>query len=106
MPINDSTVRNALSRLGHWAKAQIVSEVPEDLAICEFDCRESQCSSSNWMTCERRISKTAGELGPAVIQPKHRDSEMLHDRTISSIIRATTRRANTPDRKETPRRME
>jgi len=33
-------------------------------------------------------------------------AEMLHDRTISPIICATTRRANTPDRKETPRRME
>jgi hypothetical protein len=72
--MNDSTVRNALGRLGYWAKAQIVSEVPEDLAICEFDCRESQCSLSNWLSCQRRISQTAGELRPAVTEPNRPDT--------------------------------
>jgi curli biogenesis system outer membrane secretion channel CsgG len=74
MPINDSTVRDALSRLGHWAKAQIVSEVPADLAVCEFDCRECQCSSSNWMNCQHRISKTTGGLRASVVQAKRPDT--------------------------------
>jgi hypothetical protein len=70
MSLNNSRLRDALSRLGHWAQVQIVSEVPEDLAICEFDCPETQCSISKWMSCQRRISKTAGELSPTAIAPK------------------------------------
>jgi hypothetical protein len=70
MPLDDSRLRKALIRLGHWVRAQIACEVPEDLAICEFDCRESQCSISKWMSCQRRISKTAGELSPTTIAPK------------------------------------
>lgn len=45
--------------------AQIVDDAPEDLAICEFDCRREQCTWNEWETCERRIRKAAGELFPA-----------------------------------------
>ena len=75
MPMNFSNLRISLSKLGHWAKEQIVAEVPGDLAVCEFDCRESQCSWDEWGSCERRISKAAGELMPL---------ESLHDDTYVS----------------------
>jgi len=68
MPMSFSNLRISLSKLGHWAKEQIVAEVPDDLAVCEFDCRESQCSWDEWASCERRISKAAGELMPSAIQ--------------------------------------
>ncbi len=68
MPMNLTTLRNALSDFGHLVNDQIVSEVPEDLAICEFDCRESQCSSSKWVSCERRISAAARKSRPAATQ--------------------------------------
>ena len=75
MPMNFSNLRISLSKLGHWAKEQIVAEVPDDLAVCEFDCRKSQCSWDEWVSCERRISKAAGELMPL---------ESLHDDIYAS----------------------
>ena len=64
MPMNFSNLPISLSELGHWAKEQSVAEVPADLAFCEFDCRKSHCSWDEWVGCERRISKAAGELMP------------------------------------------
>ena len=64
MPMNLVQLRFCLSRLGHWVQEQVVAEVPFDLARCEFDCRQTACSSEEWTTCQRRISKAAGELMP------------------------------------------
>jgi len=52
-------------RLGQFVTRQLVEAAPEDIAICEFDCRKRQCTQGEWETCERRISKGAGELFPA-----------------------------------------
>jgi len=68
MPINLVQLRFRFSRLGHWVQEQVVAEVPADLALCEFDCRQTACSSEEWTTCRRRISKAAGELMPCVQQ--------------------------------------
>jgi len=54
------------TRLRRWVKGQFVQEVPEEIALCEFDCRKGQCSMHEWETCERRISKASGELSPPV----------------------------------------
>ncbi len=43
---------------------QLIAEVPEDFALCEFDCRKRQCIQGEWEACERRIHKAAGELFP------------------------------------------
>jgi len=32
-----------------------VSEVPEEIAVCEFDCSETECRSGDWQSCERRL---------------------------------------------------
>jgi len=54
----------ALSRLWRRFKLQWSEPVPEDIAVCEFDCRKSQCSYGEWASCDRRISGAAGELMP------------------------------------------
>ena len=55
---------NSFHRLWQFVKRQIVDEVPEDSAICQFDCRKGQCQQREWETCDRRIRKGAGELFP------------------------------------------
>jgi hypothetical protein len=43
-----------LNRLKPWFVEQ-VQDVPEDIAVCEFDCRKPVCLVSEWETCERRL---------------------------------------------------
>jgi len=50
--------------LWQWIKSQIVQEIPEDIALCEFDCYKLQCTEKEWLTCPRRIARAAGELMP------------------------------------------
>jgi uncharacterized protein YecT (DUF1311 family) len=44
---------------------QIIQEVREDSALCEFDCRHGQCTMEEWESCDRRLNKAAGELMPS-----------------------------------------
>ncbi len=53
-----------LRRLWHFVSRQVVDNTPEDVALCEFDCRKQQCMHEEWSTCERRIGKGRGELFP------------------------------------------
>jgi hypothetical protein len=32
-----------------------IPEVPEEISVCEFDCRETECMMENWETCPRRL---------------------------------------------------
>jgi hypothetical protein len=41
---------------------QIVDDVPEAIAICQFDCDRAKCLLDEGLPCERRIRKAAGEL--------------------------------------------
>ena len=36
-----------------------VAEVPEDIACCEFNCRELHCEQGQWETCEHRLHHMA-----------------------------------------------
>lgn len=54
-----------IRRLWLWIRNQVVQEVPEDCALCEFDCRKGQCTMEEWATCERRLKRAAGELMPS-----------------------------------------
>lgn len=47
-----------------FVKRHIVDDVPEDLAVCEFDCPYSECNQAIWSACERRIGSGAGALFP------------------------------------------
>jgi hypothetical protein len=33
------------------------TEVPADIAACEFDCRERECLNQDFLTCPRRLQK-------------------------------------------------
>jgi hypothetical protein len=52
-------------KLWRRLRAHVVDEVPDDLALCEFDCRRPQCAEAEWETCERRLRGAAGTLNPA-----------------------------------------
>ncbi len=41
-------------KLLRWLKIP-VAEVPEEVAVCEFDCSKTQCLLGDWMQCERRL---------------------------------------------------
>lgn len=57
---------NRLIRRGwRWLRDQFVQNVPEDSALCEFDCRKGQCTMEEWQNCERRLNNAAGELMPS-----------------------------------------
>ena len=43
-----------ISRLWKQFSAMIVQEVPDELAECEFCCREPDCRMGHWESCERR----------------------------------------------------
>jgi hypothetical protein len=55
---------NPLQRLIQFVKRNIVGDVPEAIALCEFDCRRGQCIQGEWAACDRRIRKASGELFP------------------------------------------
>lgn len=49
-------------------KDQLVRDVPDEVAVCEFDCKKNQCLDGEWISCERRA---AGELKPdSPIKPR------------------------------------
>jgi len=53
-----------LRNVGDWVWGQIVREVPDDDAICAFDCDKPQCTEGEWETCARRLKHAIGELMP------------------------------------------
>jgi len=38
-------------------KANISMEVPADMAACEFNCRELDCTAQSWEDCPKRRQK-------------------------------------------------
>jgi len=47
-----------------WVARQFALQVPEEDALCEFDCRKPQCYVGEWENCVRRLHRAAGELMP------------------------------------------
>ena len=43
-----------LNRFVQWL-SKVIPDVPEEIAVCEFDCREPECLMENWETCPRRL---------------------------------------------------
>jgi hypothetical protein len=41
-------------KLFHWLKIP-VTEVPEEIAVCEFECGKAECHLGDWERCERRL---------------------------------------------------
>lgn len=42
-------------RIGRLVADQLIQDVPEAIAVCEFDCRKPDCSAEQWASCERRM---------------------------------------------------
>ncbi len=58
-----------IARIKRWLRAQ-VQEVPESLAVCEFDCDRPDCRMGDWESCERRLryetlAKSCDDTGEA-----------------------------------------
>ena len=54
--------KSKLGRMRDWfrklfpdSEKHLVEQVPNDIALCEFDCRKTQCSFGEWETCARRL---------------------------------------------------
>jgi hypothetical protein len=66
MPDDGSKKGKPVQRLVGFVKRNIVDDVPEEIALCEFDCRKGQCEQGEWVSCDRRVRKASGELFPNV----------------------------------------
>jgi len=54
--------RSRVGRLRDWfrnlfpgSQTHLVETVPNDIALCEFDCSKTQCSFGEWESCARRL---------------------------------------------------
>lgn len=65
MPLKAKRTNGLLLQMWDRLKRLWIKDVPEDIALCEFDCRKEQCHYDEWASCERRLTKAAGELMPA-----------------------------------------
>ena len=59
MPTERAKNDGRFSQAWQWVKGQFVQEVPQDVALCEFDCRKLQCTMGEWETCARRLETLA-----------------------------------------------
>jgi hypothetical protein len=55
---------NALHRVWRNLSNHIVQDVPERVALCEFDCRKPQCTTQEWASCERRLKEAGRKIMP------------------------------------------
>ena|SRR6516165_2702591 len=49
-------VTGAIAKFKHWATRQLASEVPLDIALCEYAAANPNVSRRNGNHCERRLS--------------------------------------------------
>jgi hypothetical protein len=50
-----------------WMINHVVQDVPEDIMVCEFDCRKAQCTMVEAERCEKHQHGGAGELFPVFV---------------------------------------
>ena len=60
---------NSLRGFFQEIRNQIIQDVPEDIGLCEFDCRTGQCTQDEWESCQRRLNRAEGELMPSPKDP-------------------------------------
>src|SRR5580700_1177305 len=53
---------NPFLRMWQNVKRQIVDDVPEALAVCQFDCARARCLLDEGRPCEQLSRRAAGEL--------------------------------------------
>ena len=54
MKMNQKVQSGWLSKLWKGFKNIVGQEVPQEMEVCEFDCRRLECSQKDWENCERR----------------------------------------------------
>ena len=54
-----ASLRASFGTLRLWLKNQIVADVPPEVALCEFDCRKTECQFGEWVNCKNRLSYLA-----------------------------------------------
>ena len=59
----DKKSSGQLARFISWIKAKWVREVPDEIALCEFDCQMYNCREGGWGNCKRRMDYSAGDVG-------------------------------------------
>jgi hypothetical protein len=78
-------LQNHLSSLCNRWKNVLVDDVPDDLAICEFDCRKLRCTQGEWVTCDRRITWARGELLPMRNEPRTDTRDIVPARQSDAV---------------------
>ena len=63
MPGNIKKGIGYLCRPWKWFKDQVVRDVPEEVQLCEFYCRKSECVMDDWEHCERRLRSSVQGQG-------------------------------------------
>lgn len=56
MEIQPVIIRDYRVPLLERIKESLVQTVPEEIAICEFNCGHNQCSPREWKHCLRRLT--------------------------------------------------
>jgi hypothetical protein len=57
-------IRRPFIHLWKRLRDGIAQNVPEEDALCAFDCHKAQCSFGEWEMCDWRRRKAAGEFTP------------------------------------------
>ena len=65
MPNNSNALHataesRTLGRAWRFLVNQLIQDVPDEIAACEFDCRDTECPLEHWVSCERRLQTTEG----------------------------------------------
>jgi hypothetical protein len=55
-------------KLLEWLRMP-VDEVPEEIAVCEFECGRTECRLGDWRCCERRLQNPGREPRDALKRP-------------------------------------
>jgi hypothetical protein len=87
-------------KLTRSLKGQIVGDVPPDYALCEFDCRKTQCQFNEWLHCPNRLSYLALEARLAATIPDEQAQASIEVPVPASAHRqmkaATVRTSRSP----------
>jgi hypothetical protein len=78
----------SLIRAWRWISNQVVQDVPEEIMVCEYDCRKAQCTMAEAERCEKRQQEGAGELFPLVVTMRRARSHDLYS-LPADLLRAS-----------------
>jgi hypothetical protein len=63
-----------IRNLWRWLQGQMVQDVPDSIAVCEFDCRSACCRRGEWEGCEHRLRDAAARLRHRMTGPARPES--------------------------------